>query len=179
MLFRSTVTVSNTLVGYRYTAYIRGNSSETLEHTGNPLVLNVDAPNKAGSYAVGVEGRGGRGSQDCIAQNGSTITVTSDAPGRNPCPLGGNCPTALGNIATNPQEFAKKLLGIAIGIAGGIALILMVVGSVRVLTSSGDPQKVASGREMITAAIAGLLFLIFSVLILRFIGINILSLLPP
>jgi len=51
----------------------------------------------------------------------------------------------------------------------------MVIGSVRVLTSSGDQQRLAGGRDMIVAALAGLLFLIFSVLILRFIGIHILG----
>ena len=71
--------------------------------------------------------------------------------------------------------FAQRVLNIAIGLAGGIALILMVIGSIRVLTSSGDQQRLAGGRDMIVAAIAGLLFLIFSVLVLRFIGAEILD----
>ena len=101
-------------------------------------------------------------------------------PGKNPCaspdPSDPNkfivedCPTALGNIPTNITEFAGRVLAIALGLAGGIALVIMVFGSIKILTSSGDPQKVAAGRDMIVAAIAGLLFLIFSVLILRFIG---------
>ena len=52
----------------------------------------------------------------------------------------------------------------------------MVIGSVRVLTSAGDPKNVAAGREMIIAAVAGLLFLIFSVIILKFIGIYVVDL---
>lgn len=87
-----------------------------------------------------------------------------------------DCPTAIGDIPTDIQGFAARILEIAIGLAGGLALILMVIGSVRVLTSSGDQQKLAAGRDMIVAAVAGLLFLIFSVLILRFIGIQILNL---
>lgn len=94
------------------------------------------------------------------------------ALGRNPC-VGGICPTALGNIPADPKRFAQRILQIASGLAGGIALILMVIGAIRVLTSSGDQQKLAGGRDMIVAAVSGLLFLIFSVLILRFIGINI------
>lgn len=113
----------------------------------------------SGDLQVTVEGRGGLGS------------------GQNPCTIGpsGECETALGNIPTNIQGFAGKILGIAIGLAGGLALILMVIGSVRVLTSSGDQQKLAGGRDMIVAAVAGLLFLIFSVLILKFIGVEILA----
>src|SRR3989338_8581457 len=94
--------------------------------------------------------------------------------GENPC-KNNVCKTALGDISTDPAGFAGKILSIAIGLAGGIALILMVIGSVRVLTSSGDQQRLAGGRDMIVAALAGLLFLIFSVLILRFIGIHILG----
>lgn len=93
-------------------------------------------------------------------------------PGKNPCSLT-ECQTAIGNIPTNPQAFATKILQIATGVGGGIALILMVIGSIRVLTSAGDQQKLAGGRDMIIAAVSGLLFIIFSVVILRFIGINI------
>lgn len=92
--------------------------------------------------------------------------------GHNPC-RGGICKTALGDIPTDITSFAGRVLAIAIGIAGGIALILLVFGSIRVLTSSGDQQRLAGGRDTIVAAIAGLLFLIFSVLILRALGLAI------
>ncbi|HCS78618.1 TPA: hypothetical protein DIV55_02640 [Patescibacteria group bacterium] len=95
-------------------------------------------------------------------------------PGKNPC-AGGTCKTALGNLSTDIGAFSTQFLSIAIGLAGGIALVLMVIGSVRVLMSSGDPKNVGAGRDMIIAAVAGLLFLIFSVLILKFIGLNILG----
>lgn len=94
------------------------------------------------------------------------------AIGRNPCE-GGSCPTAFGNIPTNTTEFAGRILSIATGLAGGLALILMVIGAIRVLTSQGDQQRLAGGREMIIAAIAGLLFVILAVSILRLIGFNI------
>src|SRR3989344_3168519 len=95
-------------------------------------------------------------------------------PGKNPCE-GGVCKTAIGNLSTDIGAFSTQFLSIAIGLAGGIALVLMVIGSVRVLMSSGDPKNVGAGRDMIIAAVAGLLFLIFSVLILKFIGLNILG----
>ena|GEM_PF-5951499 len=105
------------------------------------------------------------------------------APGENPCkidPVDGKlkCPTALGNIPTNPTDFVSKILQIATGLAGGIALIFMVIGSIKVLTSSGDQQKLTGGKDMIVAAVSGLLFLILSVLILRFIGTSILGGIP-
>jgi hypothetical protein len=100
------------------------------------------------------------------------LAVSSPGAGANPCP-GGTCETALGPISSDPGEFVGRILEIGLGVAGGIAFILMVIGSIRVLTSSGDQQKLAGGRDMIVAAVAGLLFLIFSVLILQFIGADI------
>jgi len=137
-------------------------------HTHDP---NCTDPFGDQLYGLDVYEKGGRyiDSLSFEVRAGSGGTA-----GQNPC-VGNICNTALGPISTNPGEFAQKILNIAIGLAGGIALILMVIGSIRVLTSSGDQQRLAGGRDMIVAAIAGLLFLIFSVLILRFIGIQILD----
>ena len=111
---------------------------------------------------------------DVKARTTFTVAGGGGEPGKNPCTEEG-CDIALGNISISVGGFAQRVLNIAIGLAGGIALILMVIGSIRVLTSSGDQQRLAGGRDMIVAAIAGLLFLIFSVLVLRFIGAEILD----
>jgi len=44
-----------------------------------------------------------------------------------------------------------------------------------ILVSSGNPDKIQAGKELITAAIAGLLLIIFAVFILRLIGKDILG----
>lgn len=110
------------------------------------------------------------------------------APGVNPCAtpdpqdpekiIVKECQTALGPISTDPSTFIGRIMKIAIGLAGGIALIFMVMGAIKILTSAGDPKKVTDGRDMIIAAVSGLLFLILSVLILRFIGTNLLGGVP-
>lgn len=103
--------------------------------------------------------------------SGNGGDTNGGTPGENPCDP--DCETAIGNFSTNPLDFVGKVLSIAVGLAGGIAFILMVIGAIRVLTSAGNPQSVNAGRDMIVAALAGLIFIIFSVLILRFIGVNI------
>ncbi|MBI4037494.1 hypothetical protein HY382_00435 [Candidatus Curtissbacteria bacterium] len=95
--------------------------------------------------------------------------------GQNPCTAEG-CETAFGNLSVDLSEFAQNALKVATGVAGGLAFILMVIGAIRVLTSSGDQQRLNGGREMIVAAVVGLLFIIFSVLILEFLGVNIIGL---
>ena len=160
----------------------------TPDNKGGALSLPGSISNSIVTIKV-CEGSGGDHNADKWNCDGkpilleATVDVSSSPKvngpgGQNPCTTGptGQCQTAIGNISTNPQAFATKILEIATGIAGGIALILMVIGSIKVLTSSGDQQKLAGGRDMIVGAVAGLLFLIFSVLILRFIGVDILGL---
>jgi ABC-type multidrug transport system permease subunit len=44
------------------------------------------------------------------------------------------------------------------------------------MTSKGDPTLVTSAKDLATAAVYGILMIIFSIFILRIIGINILGL---
>ena len=44
------------------------------------------------------------------------------------------------------------------------------------ITSQGNPETVKKGQDQFSSAVIGLLFIIFSVLLLQFIGVDILSL---
>jgi len=44
------------------------------------------------------------------------------------------------------------------------------------MSSSGNPDRLKAGQELMTSAIAGIIMLIFSVFILRVIGVDILKL---
>lgn len=109
--------------------------------------------------------------------NGGTEDVGPLIPGENPC-QGNTCKTGIGNIPTTIGDFGTRILAIAGGIGGAIAFVIMVIGGIQVLTSGGDQQRLNAGRERIIAALAGLLFLIFAVLILQFLGLNILGGIP-
>lgn len=85
--------------------------------------------------------------------------------------------TAIGCIPIgDTNSFIGFILGWGIGIGGGIAFLLILLGGFQVMTSNGVPEKVQAGKELITSAITGLVMLIFSVFILRFIGVDILQL---
>ncbi len=89
---------------------------------------------------------------------------------------GGPIQTAIGDIdPRNLQGFIQQLLNLALGVAGGIAFLLMLFGSLKIMTSSGDPEKMKSGSELITSALTGLLFIIFSIFLLKLIGVDILQ----
>jgi hypothetical protein len=76
----------------------------------------------------------------------------------------------------DPAAFASKFAAIAIGIAGGVAFLLMIYGSFRLVFSNGDVEAVQQGRQVIVAAVTGLIVVIFSVFLLHLIGISILGL---
>ncbi|MBU1031457.1 pilin [Patescibacteria group bacterium] len=83
--------------------------------------------------------------------------------------------TAIGCIHTNPAEFAKDLLTWVIGIGGGIAFLMMLLGAFQMLTSAGNPETLQAGRDRLTSAVIGLLFIIFAVLLMQIIGVDILG----
>lgn len=81
--------------------------------------------------------------------------------------------TAVGCIEREPQSIVRRVIEIGLGAGGGICLLMCLAGGFMLTTSQGDPKQVNEAKEMITSAIVGLLFIIFSVFILQFIGVTI------
>lgn len=88
----------------------------------------------------------------------------------------GGVKTALGCLPTDPQAFINTATPWAVGIGAGIAFLLGVFGSMMIVLSAGNPEKMQAGKEMITSAIGGFILIIFAVFILRVIGVDVLKL---
>ncbi len=84
--------------------------------------------------------------------------------------------TAIGPIDTTPMGFVKSVFGILLSLAGVIALIIIIYSGYLLIMSQGNPEKIQGAKDSITSAIVGLLFMIFSIIIMQFIGVNILQL---
>ena len=88
--------------------------------------------------------------------------------------------TAIGCVPVlandNGVAFYGFILKWAIGIAGGIAFLLIVYAGFMIMTSSGNPDRLKAGQELLTSAISGLILLVLSVFILDLIGVKILRL---
>lgn len=86
--------------------------------------------------------------------------------------------SALGCISFDATGggFVRSLLGVIIGLGGGVALLLILYGIFIVTTSAGIPEKLKEGKELITSAIAGLLFIIMAIFLMNLIGIQLLAL---
>lgn len=81
--------------------------------------------------------------------------------------------TAIGDINTGSTSFIQWIYGLLLSLAGGIALVLIMFAGYQIMTSQGNPEKIQAARETITSAIIGLLFIIFSLVLLQIIGVNI------
>jgi hypothetical protein len=83
--------------------------------------------------------------------------------------------TAIGCIKSDPQSIMQKLIKVGVGISGGVALITFLASGFIFSTSQGDPKAYGKAKEMMTSAIVGLIFIIFSVTVLQFVGYEILK----
>ncbi len=112
--------------------------------------------------------------------NSVTVTINTGAnppPSSQLCPDGKSISTGIGCIPINNfNALAGTLIRIAIGIGGGIAFVLIAYSGIIIANSTGDPKKLQSGQDLFSAAVSGLLLIIFSIFILRIIGISIFNL---
>ena len=65
----------------------------------------------------------------------------------------------------------QNLVAAALGFAGVVALFLIVYSGIRFITSSGDPKAVEGARNTLTWAIIGLIVIILSFTIIKFIAV--------
>ncbi len=51
---------------------------------------------------------------------------------------------------------AKNIINTALTILGGVAVIMVIIGAIRIASSHGDPSQVKAGRETILYALVGI-----------------------
>lgn len=76
------------------------------------------------------------------------------------CPTG-QTETDLGCIPNDPVGFVQKFYGIGVGFISGVSLLVIIYGAYLVLTSSGNPDQLKSGKQAIYYAIGGILMAVF------------------
>jgi len=82
--------------------------------------------------------------------------------------------TSIGCYNGNVSTFIGHLLEMGISLAGGISLLCIMFSAFQMQTSSGNPEKIKKAQELLTNCITGLMVIIFSILILKIIGVDIL-----
>lgn len=71
---------------------------------------------------------------------------------------------------SNLEKTASSIAGFATGLALIAAIYLLITGGLKVMTSSGQPDKLADGKETITSALIGLAFIALAIALLQIIG---------
>ncbi len=117
---------------------------------------------------------------DCVSPSGSPPPIMYGAPTQDVtagCPSASEVYTAIGCVNFHDiPTFTGSILKWLVGIGGGVAFLLILSGSFSVMTSSGNPERLKAGQDVITAAVSGLVLLIFSIFVLKLVGVDILGL---
>lgn len=85
--------------------------------------------------------------------------------------------SAIGCIPTESlPETLGFVLKFALGAAGGVIILMLIVTGYGLLTSQGNPEKLAAAKENVVSIFSGLILIVFSLVLLQTIGANILGL---
>lgn len=83
--------------------------------------------------------------------------------------------TALGCFDYElPKLIQDKLFGLGLGLAGITAFFCILYAAFLMQMSQGNPEKIKKAQELLVGCISGLILIIFSIFILRVIGVEIL-----
>lgn len=191
MIPGSSMSIGNHQIDLRYPSVSWSNIPAVIKDyvpvitTGNYYFGSDQSANYFGSPLCHVNFCIGTPDKPCGVISGGTGGTTAGCTGAG-CSFGGgtscdndkNNPgiqTAIGCIHTNPAALIQDFLKFILGISGGIAFLLMLLGAFGMLTSAGNPDKLGAGKERLESAVIGLLFIIFSVLFFQILGANILG----
>lgn len=92
------------------------------------------------------------------------------------CASSGGYPSAIGCLPLdNIGKFiAETVFGIGLSFAGAICLLCIIYSAIMLQTSQGSSEQIEKARKILIQCLSGLVFIIFSIFILRFIGVNLL-----
>ncbi|MFC1649624.1 hypothetical protein ACFL2C_02870 [Patescibacteria group bacterium] len=130
----------------------------------------------------------GFASFDCVSADSCAamaIPLSADVDQAVYCDGGGNPTddatitgqlyTAIGCVPIDDiHRFVLVILPVSLSLAGGVAILLIIFASYMIKTSAGDPRRLQSAKELLTAAMAGLILVILSIFILRVVSVDIL-----
>lgn len=82
------------------------------------------------------------------------------------------CDTGLPTVSASSGNL-QIILQYLFGALGAVAVIMILIGAIQFITSSGDPQAVTKARETIIYSLAGILVCVSAEIIVTFILTNI------
>ena len=92
------------------------------------------------------------------------LTVSAQ---RTPTPEPFTVPNPIG--ATSLQQVINIALQVAFGLAGLVAVIFLIIGGFRYISSQGNPEAVEGAKSTIVNSIIGLVIILASALIINYV----------
>jgi hypothetical protein len=87
-------------------------------------------------------------------------------------PDGTSYPTGLPSVSAtggNGYNDLQTILTIVFGVIGAVAVIFVIIGALKYITSQGDPQSTAKAKDTILYAIIGLVLALSAELIVTYV----------
>lgn len=81
----------------------------------------------------------------------------------------GNCATSATGAGDRVSDLLKRVINIFSWIVGVIAVIMIIVGGLKYITSGGDSSNVSSAKNTILYALVGLVIVALAQFIVRFV----------
>ena len=91
----------------------------------------------------------------------------------NPATAKNRLENPLGQDMDSPQKLIGRIINSVLGIVGSLALLMFVFGGLTWMTSSGNPEKIQKGKNIIVWAAIGLVIVFFAYGITRFLIVGI------
>ena len=152
------------------TSVAKGNVSscytgvQSLPDANNPNCICINAITPSPGYLVAMNDFCQR--QNNLKDRNACLTCAND----------GGVFSGIGCIKTDSKKFIEEtVFRLGIGLAGGLALLCIIYAAFMMQSSQGNPEKLKKAQETITSCIMGLMLIIFSVFILKLIGVDILK----
>lgn len=64
-----------------------------------------------------------------------------------------------------------NVVNVALGFAGIALFVMLIIGGFKYITAGGDPKGIEGAKKTLTYAIGGMVLVVLSFLILKFIGV--------
>jgi hypothetical protein len=90
-------------------------------------------------------------------------------------PLDDQTFTVFGCVKTNAGGFTNFFMNFLSSIVGGLGFLGIIYGAVKVMLARGDKDAIREGKRYVYGSILGILVVLFSVFIVRTIGVTILN----
>ena len=84
-------------------------------------------------------------------------------------------PDSVGDTSTELVSSITGIINAVIGVLGIVCVVVMIIGGVNYMTSSGDASKVKKAKDTILYGLIGLIVCVLAFAIVNFVIVNIIT----